>query len=192
MFLIEPNKKNFYFLKNKYKKNNNVKILNTALGSNTKNKYFYSSKISSGLDSFYNRKFQVDDRIKSKDDFQLIKFKKSYLAKSVLFKDLYKLITKNNNKKVIDLVKINTEGSELDILKGMGYNCMKNIKIIQFEFGSSNIDSKKFYIEFYIFFKKNNFDIYRITPGIPRKINYSYFDEVFSTNNYIAVNKKFN
>jgi hypothetical protein len=39
--------------------------------------------------------------------------------------------------------------------------------------------------------KKNNFDIYRITPGIPRKVNYSYFDEVFSTNNYIAINRKF-
>lgn len=192
MFLIEPNKKNFNFLKIKYKKKNNIKIFNVALGSNTKNKYFYSSKRGSGLDSFYNRKFQIDHRIKSKDGFQLIKFKKSYLAKSGLFKDLYKSITKNNNKKVIDLVKIDTEGSELDILKGMGQNCIKNIKIIQFEFGSSNIDSKKFFIEFYIFFKKNNFDIYRITPGIPRKINYSYFDEVFSTNNYIAVNKKFN
>ena len=117
--------------------------------------------------------------------------KKKFNINCLRFLDFFKpsfYLIDRDNKKIIDLVKIDTEGSELDILKGMGPT-IKNIKIIQFEFGSSNIDSKNFFIEFYIFFTKNNFDIYRITPGIPRKVTYSYFDEVFSTNNYIAVNK---
>jgi hypothetical protein len=102
---------------------------------------------------------------------------------------MYKLIKKKNNIKIIDFVKIDTEGSEFDILKGMK-EVIKNIKIIQFEFGTAQIDARNYFINFFIFFKKNNFDIYRITPGIPRKVNYSYFDEVFSTNNYIAINKR--
>ena len=189
IFIVETDKRSFSFLKSKYSKKENIKLFNIALGSEKKRKNFYSS-YKSGLNSYFNRKFQLDSRVKN-SKLLTLKFKKNFNINCLRFLDFFKpsfYLIDRDNKKIIDLVKIDTEGSELDILKGMG-PIIKNIKIIQFEFGSSNIDSKNFFIEFYIFFTKNNFDIYRITPGIPRKVTYSYFDEVFSTNNYIAVNK---
>jgi FkbM family methyltransferase len=65
ILLIEPNKKNFNFLKKKYLNKDNIKAFNIALGSNNKNKYFYSS-YTSGLDSVYKRKFQLDHKNSSK------------------------------------------------------------------------------------------------------------------------------
>ena len=186
IFIIEPDKKCFQFLKKKYFKKINIKLFNIALGSDKKNKQFYSS-YDSGLNSYFNRKFQLDYRVK-KTVLSTLKFKNSFTVNCSRFLDFFEKNLNGNNKKIIDLVKIDTEGSELDILKGMG-PAIKKIKIIQFEFGSSNMDSKVFFIQFYLFFMKNNFEIYRITPGIPRKVTYSYFDEIFSTNNYIAVNK---
>jgi len=186
IFIIESDKKCFNFLKKKYFKKINIKLFNVALSSVKKIKQFYSS-YDSGLNSYFNRKFQLDSRV-SKNLLLTLKFKKSFTISCLRFLDFFKKNFNEGDKKIIDLVKIDTEGSELDILKGMG-PAIKNIKIIQFEFGSSNMDSKVFFIEFYLFFMNNNFEIYRITPGIPRKVKYSYFDEIFSTNNYIAVNK---
>lgn len=48
---------------------------------------------------------------------------------------------KDNNIKSIDFIKIDTEGYELEVLKGMG-DILKNIKIIQFEYGGTYISAK--------------------------------------------------
>lgn len=194
-FLIEPNKKSSYFLNKKYLKKNNIKVLNFSLGLKSKKKTFYSS-YNDGLDTCYNRKFQINYETRS-NDIVFRKFRKNYISKCFTFKEIFSnIIFKKKHfnyfpdvdNKIIDLVKIDTEGSELDILKSMG-SVIKKIRIIQFEFGSSNIDTRNFFIEFYILLKKNKFDIYRITPGIPREIDYSYLDENFNNANYIAVNK---
>jgi len=47
----------------------------------------------------------------------------------------------DNNIKSIDFIKIDTEGYELEVLKGMG-NMLKNIKIVQFEYGGTYISAK--------------------------------------------------
>jgi len=83
---------------------------------------------------------------------------------------------------------MDVEGSELKILEGMGI-FIKKIKLIQFEFGGCNIDSRTFFQDFWYYFKKNNFDLFRITPTGPKKIKeYSESDEFFRTTNYIALN----
>jgi hypothetical protein len=90
----------------------------------------------------------------------------------------------------IDLVKIDVEGHELDVLKGFG-DLLKKTRLVQFEFGGTNIDTKTFFQDFWYFFKENDFSIYRITPiGNFRIKKYSEQDEYFSITNYIALNNK--
>lgn len=90
--------------------------------------------------------------------------------------------------KNIDLVKLDIEGNELMSLKGMG-KFLKKTKIIQFEFGQANIDSRTFFRDLFSFFKKNNFIIYRITPAKLKVIdNWTGNMEHFRVTNYLAVN----
>ena len=43
--------------------------------------------------------------------------------------------------------------------------CFIKIKLIQFECGPANIDSRVFFRDYYFFLKKKNFLIYRLTPS---------------------------
>ena len=89
----------------------------------------------------------------------------------------------------IDYVKIDVEGFEMAVLSGFG-SFISRAKLIQFEFGSAHIDSRLYFQDFWYFFAQHGFDIYRITPGGPRKVKaYKDRDECFSTTNYIALNQ---
>ena len=48
-------------------------------------------------------------------------------------------------------MKIDVEGHELDVLKGFG-ELIKKVRLIQFEFGGTNIDSKTYLRDFWEFF----------------------------------------
>ena len=92
---------------------------------------------------------------------------------------------------VIDYVKIDVEGHELSVLEGFG-DFLHQVKLIQFEFGGANIDTRTFFQDFWYFFSGYNFSIYRITPrgAIPVPA-YTEADEFFTTTNYIAINNKY-
>lgn len=91
--------------------------------------------------------------------------------------------------KVIDLAKLDIEGHELSALQGFG-EAIHSTKVIQFEFGGANIDTRTYFQDFWYFFKDYGFDLYRISPFGPQAIpNYKESDEFFSTTNYLAVNK---
>ena len=69
---------------------------------------------------------------------------------------------------------------------------IKKFRYIQFEFNGCNIDSKTFFQDFWYFFKKNNFRLYRLTPSGPLLIKkYTEEDEYFGMSNFIAQNTKF-
>ena len=63
---------------------------------------------------------------------------------------------KDNEIKEIDLLKIDTEGYEFSIIKGFQEN-LKNIKIIQFEYGGSFLHAKVKLIDVINLLKENNF-----------------------------------
>ena len=92
---------------------------------------------------------------------------------------------------IIDYVKIDVEGNEMSVLKGFG-KLISNIKLIQFEFGSADIDTRSFFLDFWYFFKNNNFSLFRITPLGPLPLKrYRDLDETFIATNYIALNNAF-
>lgn len=94
---------------------------NFGLGNNTQEQYYYPN-----YQSFYNR----IESMKQDDDPNkiILKIKKS------------KEYVQENNITSIDFLKIDTEGYELNVLLGFE-DFLKNIKIIQFEYGGTFLDN---------------------------------------------------
>jgi len=89
----------------------------------------------------------------------------------------------------IDLLKLDIEGHELDALSGANDMFAKRaIKNVTFEFGGCNIDTRTFFQDFWYFFSKNEFKLFRITPSgymHPLK-TYKEIYEQFRTINFMA------
>ena len=80
------------------------------------------------------------------------------------------------------------EGHELAVLRG-GKKMFESgkVKIVQFEFGGCNIDSRTFFRDYFNFFK-NDFKLYRIlSNGLSPIDSYSEKLEVFQSANYLAI-----
>lgn len=90
----------------------------------------------------------------------------------------------------IHLLKLDIEGHELDALTG-ARNMITGHKIdvILFEFGGCNIDTRRFFRDFWHFFERTPMDIFRVTPsGYLLKIaEYNEEHEQFLYSNFVAV-----
>ncbi len=90
----------------------------------------------------------------------------------------------------IDLLKLDVEGHELDVLEKGSLNMFGKgaIKMVSFEFGGCNIDTRTFFQDFFYFFKDRGMKIYRITPsGYMHHVDtYSEILEQFRTTNFLA------
>ncbi|MEI6480331.1 MAG: FkbM family methyltransferase [bacterium] len=89
----------------------------------------------------------------------------------------------------IDFLKIDTEGSEFDVLKGSEIMLRENkIKIIQFEFNETNVFSKVFLKDYYDIL--SNYNIYRIdSKKIIPLPEYKTENEIFKYQNFLAISK---
>ena len=86
-----------------------------------------------------------------------------------------------------DALKIDVEGHELAVLKGLG-DLICGFKVIQFEFGGTDIDSRVFFHDFWKFFTDKGFDLYRLAPSGKIPVNsYRETDEVFAFTTYLAI-----
>lgn len=87
----------------------------------------------------------------------------------------------------VGLLKIDTEGHELEVLKGFQQFIRNNkVDLIHFEFNEMNIASRVFFKDFWDFLP--NYDFYRMLPDglVPIK-NYSpVFCEIFAYQNIVA------
>lgn len=173
---FEPSKAAFEKLSTRFHDEKNITCLNCALGNSSSISTLYADSSGSGLGSLTNRRvehFGIDFKHQEKVEVESLD-----VLLSTKFPDL-----KPN------VLKMDVEGHELDILQGAEKSLL-NIQLIQFEFGGSNIDTRTFFQDFWYFFKKANFDIYRLTPVGPRLIkNYSEQEETFRATNYIATRK---
>ena len=178
LYIFEPSQMNFGILKKRFLNFKKIVILPFALSDKSDYKMLYSNQPGSGLASLYNRDLRHFN----------IKFGVSEKIKTLRFDSFWKKRMKSS---IIDIVKLDIEGSEFVVLSGFG-NAINHIKIIQFEFSGCNLDSRVFFHDFWIFFTEKNFDLYRISPfGLISITQYSEALEFFSTTNYIAVNRSF-
>ena len=107
-------------------------------------------------------------------------------VRTIRFEDYYKAELEG---RLIDIAKLDIEGYELSALRGFG-KAIEYTRIVQFEFGGCNIDTRTFFQDFWYFFSDHNFELFRITPlGIEPLRKYSEMDECFRTTNFIARNR---
>lgn len=89
----------------------------------------------------------------------------------------------------IDLLKIDVEGHELDVLNGAaGMFRNRAIRMVTFEFGGCNIDTRSFVRDFFFFFSAYRMRMARITPsGYFRELSsYTEILEQFRTTNFVC------
>ena len=96
----------------------------------------------------------------------------------------------NANNLVPTFIKIDVEGHELEVLKGAS-EVLKSCRLVQFEFGGCNVDTRTYFRDFWILFASFDYTVYRVMPKSLRKIEfYTEHDETFVTTNYLAINNK--
>jgi FkbM family methyltransferase len=96
----------------------------------------------------------------------------------------------DNNLGYINFIKIDTEGNEFDVLKGLGdFLTNQKTRIIQFEFNEMNVYSRVFFKDFYDLLT-SEYEIFRLGPAsLIRIYTYDTFLEVFKFQNYVAISK---
>lgn len=172
-FLFEPQAKLYDQLCAKYSGARDVMIIKKGCGS----KQAMVELFSFGEDtvaSVYNT-FKGTVQPKSCETIDIIRLEDFFREQGLAF---------------IDLVKIDVEGHELEVIKGMvKYLQEGKIKIIQFEFGSFNIASRTFFKDFWDMLH-TDFRLYRLLKdGMIEIKDYSPDLEIFDTTNYAAILK---
>jgi FkbM family methyltransferase len=177
LHIFEPTRSCFTLLKEKYGSNNNVYLNNVGVSNSSEEAYIYYDSEKSGFASLYQRDHSIHNvALDKKEMISLIR--------------LEEYIEKNHIDK-IDFMKIDIEGHEISAFIGMGkYLNSDFIKVIQFEYGGVNVDSKTTLRDSYKVLESAGFIICKIMKrGIevrPYKIqmeNYQYA-------NYVAISNK--
>lgn len=142
-----------------------------GLGNENKDLYYYPK-----YESFFNR----INSCKVSDDANkillTIKKGKDYVIE--------------NNIKNIDFLKIDTEGYELDVLKGFN-DYLHNVKIIQFEYGGTFLDNNIKLIDVINYLKQYNFTkFYYLTPYSIKLI--TDFNDHYMYCNIVTINNSIN
>jgi FkbM family methyltransferase len=173
---FEPGTEAFKVLSGRFKNMPNVECVNLGLSDNNAEVTLFSDAEVSGLSSLHKRRL----------DHFAITFDKTELIRVVT---LDSWITSREEGGVPLILKLDVEGHELSALSG-ATETLKEIELVQFEFGGGNIDSHTYFQDFWYFFANLDFDLYRLTPRGPVAVSeYSELLEVFRPTNYFAVRR---
>ena len=169
---FEPSRATYIDLVNSLREIENVSTYNFGLGEAEQSQLLFYDNEKSGMASLYQRDL-------GHISIEFNKYEK------VEIKRLDNWL--NESKIKANVLKIDVEGHELSVLRGLGEQ-IHDFKLIQFEFGGTDIDSRTFFQDFWNFFKNTNFSLYRLTPRgkIPIR-SYVETDEVFSFTTYLAI-----
>ncbi len=175
---FEPSEQHRSLFSRHHKDNTNVRLVASALGASTHQATLYRDKNVSGLASLTKRQLDHMDIHMTIEETVSVTSIDGYCAE--------------NEVGHIDVLKIDVEGHELDVLKGaIGKFASKDISIVQFEFGGSNIDTRTYFRDFFHLFDEAGFDLYLIRAGgrLAKIARYREFLEQFTTTNYLAIKR---
>lgn len=176
LYAFEPSRKTYAYLQELLHHKEGIHLINLGLGERPDSVELYSDRDGSGLASVYPRDLK----------FRNIDFSNHETIELTTL-DMF---CEQNGVTLIDFLKLDVEGHELAVLRG-GQKMFSSgrVKMVQFEFGGCNIDSRTFFKDYMNFFAKD-FDVYRILSNGLRKIEaYNERLEVFQSANYLAVKK---
>jgi FkbM family methyltransferase len=180
IYAFEPIKNSFDSLSRKLKQYEHVSCFNIAFDKECLNKemYVYSGLEEAQLSSFYHRPI-LDTNLQQEP-------KKIYVKTINLDR-----FCQEQNINYIDYLKIDTEGAELDVLKGAQHMlASEKIAYIQFEYGGTYRDAHITLEQIYNLLHSNNYHVFRITPfGLIYLNEWQNNFENYRYSNYLAVNQ---
>ena len=94
----------------------------------------------------------------------------------------------NNGIEKIDFIKIDVEGMDLKVIRGLE-DKIESVRAIQFEYGVFNISSHDLLADFCNYLNNRNFIVGKIFPRFVQFFDYHFHHENFHGSNYIAVKK---
>lgn len=176
LHVFEPATSNINQLRSRFVAHEQVSLQQAALSDVPGRMTLYADRDGSGMASLAQRQLgHLDIRFDPMEEVEVLRFD-NYWKQAL-------------SGRVIDIVKIDVEGYELMVLRGFG-DAIRSVRVLQFEFGGTNIDTKVFFRDLWSFFEKAGFVLYRITPlGVMRIEHYNERDELFIIANFIAVNR---
>lgn len=171
---FEPASTNIEKLTRRFAGDEGIRIIPFGLSDEASSAKLYANEPGSGLGSLTRRNLDhLNVAFDHEEDVRLMRFDSYW--------------TGELGNRPIDIVKIDVEGHEMATLKGFG-DAIAATKIVQFEFGGCNVDTRTYFRDFWDFFGERGFALHRITPlGAARVSHYRESDEFFSTTNFIAV-----
>jgi FkbM family methyltransferase len=174
---FEPSQPTYGILYNNFKDSVNFLLNNFGLGRQSGEFELFYDEVGSGSASLSKRRldhFGIDFRHSEKVTIQVLD---EYCSRQGV--------------QSIDLLKLDVEGHELDVLKG-GLRMFRErrIRMVSFEFGGCNIDTRTYFQDFWYFFRENGMNkIYRITPSghLVHLPQYKEVYEQFRTTNFLVL-----
>jgi FkbM family methyltransferase len=178
IYAFEPSKVTFELLVKNLSKFSQMSFIQMGLGSKCSKEILHSDYFGSGMASLSKRKINHLNLEFSKEEV-------------VQITTLDKWIDESNLLDLPNILKIDVEGHELEVLQG-AEKSLKNLQIVQFEFGGTCLDSRKYFIDYWRFFRNLGFAIYRMAPrGLIKIEFYSEIDETFRFTNLFAIKQDF-
>ena len=159
----------------KLKSTFDITINNYGLSNKNEHLELYKDKQITGLATVLKRDLKYLD----------INFSDSEKIKLIIGDDY---IT-NNRITNIDLLKIDTEGYELNVLKGFKKSLSKKlIKNIQFEFSNASLELKESFRDYYRFLYEHGYNLSVIKPNVNLMVinDYNEIFENYYTTNFVA------
>jgi FkbM family methyltransferase len=173
--VFEPAEINVHKLVNRFSEDRLVTVIPFALSDVTGSATLFSNESGAVGSSLTKRNL----------DHLNIPFDSTETVNTIRFEDYWKT---HLQCRLIDMVKIDVEGHELNVLKGFG-GALAATRAIQFEFGGTDIDSRTFFRDFWEFLTDQQHEIHRMTPhGLQKISGYSEEQECFSYSNFVSVN----
>lgn len=174
---FEPGQKTFEELSGNFQHDSRLVLNRFALGSEPGRVLLHYDEPGSGLASVYPRSLEHLPRLRFEQSEEV----------EVRTLDEY---CQGKNVERIDLLKIDTEGHELEVLKGAEKAFAEGrVGMVSFEFGGCNIDSRTYLKDFMRFFSRfGEYRLYRITPSgfVVPVTHYREDREQFGVTNYLV------
>ena len=171
--VFEPSASNIETLRARFASDAAITIVPSALSNAAGDATLFSNAPGSPLGSLTQRKL----------DHLGIPFDVKETVSTLRFEDYWR---DQLGGRTLDIAKLDVEGHELAVLEGFGA-AIEHVKVMQFEFGGCNIDTRTYFRDFWHFFSARSFDLYRITPfGYEYIPEYRETEEYFSLSNFIA------
>ena len=136
IYMFEPQRKIYTFIKKKYKSFKKIEIFNQAISNTNKMKKIYINKhdLTTSLTKLNKKNFYLKCKAVLFGANINGMINETYSVRTVKLGEMIKI----KNLKNIDLIKIDTEGHEYEVLQGLKSN-IKIVKIILIEFHNDNI-----------------------------------------------------